>query len=279
MNKFKPIIALTLGCLLLASCMDGDHEQATDTTTMEKMGNPSIAESNVLTIAQLKEKYNSAIRTSYALEEVTEDIQIKGFVTGNDITGNIYQEVALEDATGAIIVSIEEGGLNGYLPLGAEVLINLKGLYVGNYGKQAQIGMPYTSSSSGRTSVGRMNRYTWYTHFRLTGKMELVQPREFDTNTWSLDADDGRLGIVKNVSFQAANGKSTFANASAGPGSVSVLLNEYRKAELVMYNSNYADFASEPLPQGKVNITGVMKRFNNTWEIIVRSAKDIQPAN
>ena len=80
---------------------------------------------------------------------------------------------------------------------------------------------------------------------------------------------------MKNVSFKGADGKKTFANASAGPGSVSVYFNEYPTTTMV-YTSNFADFASNPLPQGKVNVTGILKRYNNSWELIIRSLDDIE---
>ena len=44
-----------------------------------------------------------------------------------------------------------------------------------------------------------------------------------------------------------------------------------------MYNSNFAKFASLPVPVGKkVNITGIFKRYNNLWEIIIRSIDDVE---
>ena len=66
--------------------------------------------------------------------EVTEDVKIKGIVTGNDIGGNIYNEFSVQDATGALLVCVSQGGLFGYLPVGQEVLIDLKGLMLGGYG-------------------------------------------------------------------------------------------------------------------------------------------------
>jgi hypothetical protein len=44
----------------------------------------------------------------------------------------------------------------------------------------------------------------------------------------------------------------------------------------MLYNSPYCDFAARTLPQGKVNLTGIMKRYDNNWEIILRSLDDVQ---
>lgn len=66
--------------------------------------------------------------------------------------------ITLEDSTGAIIISVAQGGTSGFMPVGQEVLVSLKGLYIGGYRKQAQVGAVYTSASNGSLGIGRMNR-------------------------------------------------------------------------------------------------------------------------
>lgn len=268
-----------LACILaltLTSCQ-GDYDEPVKTADEAGIGNSSISETNVVTIAQLKETYKSAITTSYSYKKVEEPMEIKGYVTGNDVQGNLYNELVIDDGTGAITIGVSQGGLYGLFPIGTEVLIELNGLSVGNYGLHPQIGTPYTSAK-GQNSIGRMSRIMWNQHFRLTGKNEILKPIPFDSS-WKPASDgltySGKLVTMKNVSFKGADGKKTFANASAGAGSVSVYFNEYPTTTMV-YTSNYADFASNPLPQGKVNVTGILKRYNNSWELIIRSLDDIE---
>lgn len=268
-----------LACILaltLTSCQ-GDYDEPVKTADEAGIGNSSISETNVVTIAQLKETYKSAINTSYSYKKVEQPTEIKGYVTGNDVQGNLYNELVIDDGTGAITIGVSQGGLYGLFPIGAEVLIELNGLSVGNYGLHPQIGTPYTSAK-GQNSIGRMSRAVWNHHFRLTGKSQTIAPIDFN-NSWKPASDgltySGKLVSMKNVSFKGADGKKTFANASAGSGSVSVYFNEYPTTTMV-YTSNYADFASNPLPQGKVNVTGILKRYNNSWELIIRSLDDIE---
>ena len=268
-----------LACILaltLTSCQ-GDYDEPVKTADEAGIGNSSISETNVVTIAQLKETYKSAITTSYSYKKVEEPMEIKGYVTGNDVQGNLYNELVIDDGTGAITIGISQGGLYGLFPVGAEVIIELNGLSVGNYGLHPQIGTPYTSAK-GQNSIGRMSRAVWNQHFRLTGKSKTIDPIDFNSS-WNPASDgltySGKLVTMKNVSFKGADGKKTFANASAGAGSVSVYFNEYPTTTMV-YTSNYADFASNPLPQGKVNVTGILKRYNNSWELIIRSLDDIE---
>lgn len=267
--------------LTLTSCQ-GDFDEPEKTADEAGIGNSSISETNLVTIAQLKETYKSAINTSYSYKKVEQPTEIKGYVTGNDVQGNLYNELVIDDGTGAITIGVAQGGLYGIFPVGTELIIELNGLSVGNYGLHPQIGTPYTSDK-GRNSIGRMSRFVWNQHFRLTGKSKKIDEddkyRIDFTKVGSPSTDgliySGKLVTMKNVSFKGADGKKTFANASAGSGSVSVYFNEYPTTTMV-YTSNFADFASNPLPQGKVNVTGILKRYNNSWELIIRSLDDIE---
>lgn len=271
-------------CTLFASCM-GDSYAGTDENAPAPYGNNSLTESHLVSIAQLKSQFATYIATDYrdgkSYAKVTDDIQIKGVVTSSDVQGNIYNEIALQDETGAIIVAVGQNGIYGSLPVGTQILVSLKDLYVGNYGKQAEIGVP-TTNKNNATYVGRMSRAIWDKHYRILGKTT-VEPTEFavgsNPTTWNLDDDAGKLGIIRNVSFKDNNAgvDSTFAKADGGAGSVSWTLNEQDGKTVIVYNSNYADFAAAKIPTGKVDITGIFKRFNNQWEILIRSLDDIRP--
>ncbi|KGF42969.1 hypothetical protein HMPREF2139_02040 [Prevotella denticola DNF00960] len=286
MKKLKYTMMAAV-CALFASCM-GDSYAEPDEHAPAPYGNNELTETNVISIAQLKNNYATYIATDYrdgnSYAKVTDDIKIKGIVTSSDAGGNIYQELALQDATGAIIVAAAQGGLYGPLPVGTEILVSLKDLYVGNYGKQAEVGVP-TTNKNGATFVGRMSRATWDQHYKILSTGNKVEPTEFavgsNATTWSLDADGGRLGILRNVSFKCSNNPKvtdTFADADGGAGSVSWTLNEQDGKKVIVYNSNFAKFANSKIPTGKVDITGIFKRFNNQWEILIRSLDDIKSA-
>jgi len=61
----------------------------------------------------------------------------------------------------------------------------------------------------------------------------------------------------------------------AGKTSVSWYFNE-QGTDVMVYTSPYCDFASNKLPQGKCNITGIVKRYNKKWEFIIRSIDDVE---
>ncbi len=282
MKQIKYIL-FALACTLgLSSCMDGDWSNPVNEETQNTFGNQYITESNLLTIAQLKSKYSSVIDGG-SYEQVSKPTQIKGIVTGNDVEGNIYNEISLQDETGAILVCIAQGGLFGYLPIGQEILIELEGLYVGGYGKMAEIGTLYTSAT-GSTYVSRMSRATWNNHFRILSSNNPVTPMEV-TNVAKLDLekDAGKLITLRGVQLQDANGTATFAPKD---GSVTLTANCANRAfvgisssKLVLRTSTYSDFANAIMPTGTIDVTGIFTRYNNTWQILLRKESDIQPSS
>ena len=286
MKKLKYLMMAAV-CALFASCMGDSYAEPAETGSAP-YGNNELTETNVISIAQLKSKFANYIATDYrdgvSYAKVTDDIKIKAIVTSSDVAGNIYQEVALQDATGAIIVSVAQGGQHGPLPIGTEVLVSLKDLYVGNYGKQAQIGVT-SVNAAGATTIGRISRAVWDQHYKILSTGNKVEPTEFasgtNATTWDLNTDGGKLGIIRNVSFKSSNSSKvtdTFADANGGAGSVSWTLNEQDGKKVIVYNSNFAKFANSKVPTGKVDIVGIFKRFNNQWEIIIRSLDDIKAA-
>lgn len=281
---------LVLACSLFTGCMDDDWDTPNAEALNKAYGNQEIAETNVITIGSLKEKYDSVINASTnSYKQITEDVQIKGRVVGNDIGGNIYNEVSIDDGTGAILICISQGGLFSYLPVGQEIVVDLKGLYIGGYGKQAEIGMPYTNAK-GNSYVSRMSRVLWNKHFKLTGVADAskVVAEEFDlskrTKEEYFTANNGKLMTIKNVEFTNADGKTTFAPSEEkdAANSVNRGLSQNGKpiatSSIVVRTSSYADFAAKQLPTGKLNITGVFTRYRTTWQILIRDERDIQPA-
>lgn len=290
MKNIKYLLMLVLACNLFTGCMDDDWDTPNAEALNKAYGNQEIAETNVITIGSLKEKYESVINASTnSYEQITEDVQIKGRVVGNDIGGNIYNEVSIDDGTGAILICISQGGLFSYLPVGQEIVVDLKGLYIGGYGKQAEIGMPYTNAK-GNSYVSRMSRVLWNKHFKLTGVADAskVVAEEFDVSKRNKEeyftANNGKLMTIKNVEFTNADGKTTFAPSDEkdAANSVNRGLSQNGKpiatSSIVVRTSSYADFAAKQLPTGKLNITGVFTRYRTTWQILIRDERDIQPA-
>ena len=298
MKKIKYIKFLVAALLLgsvATSCMDDDWN--TPNSVAAPFGNNNIAEDagKIITIKDLKAKTVDKLPASVANDtiRITEDWQLKVRVTGNDIQGNIYNEVAVEDESGeGLLICIQKSGLFGILPVGQEILVNLKDLYIGIYGNNVQIGTPYTNSS-GRTFTSRMPFNTWNEHFKILGDADAskVVPEEFDVTKLKDEAyvksHRGKLMTLKNVEMDKADGKLAWApEADKDPGngvSRTVKINGKAQSLMVVRSSTYADFAALSMPKGKVNLTGIFtvyatnpSRNGYTWQILLRSIDDVE---
>lgn len=275
--KTTYLLIFALACTLFSSCMNGDWDEP-DFNGAAPYGNNSLTEQNVISIAELIKKYPNVFAPTDQNKQIDEDIMIKGRITGNDVGGNIYKQVTLQDNTAAIIIAINEGGLNGYLAEGSEILVDLKGLYIGGYRKQPEIGAPYNG-----TSIGRMQKDIWAKHFKILGSPDasLIQPVDFNTIKNEMDANCAKLVTLKDVTFKEADGKSTFSTGTSTGNAVNQELDDYG-SKVVIRTSTYADFAAMTLPYDNVakkklkcDITGIATRYNSTWQILIRKTSDI----
>ena len=288
MKKIK-FIALAFLALTLGSCMGDGYADPdlTEKVPASPWGNNSLREKNVISIADLKTQFATIINSDNGYKLIEKDMMIKAVVTGNDVSGNIYNQVSVQDASGAIIIAINGSGLSGYLPVGQEILVNLKGLYIGSYKKLPQIGGVNTKLSDGSLGIGKIERAIWNEHFKILNPGEAdastVVPEEFDltklTDAAYMDANVGKLMTLKKVKFASANGKNVWAPDDTNT-SLELIDAETGKrissSNLVVRNSGYSKFANEVVPQGVFDITGIFTRYNNTWQIVIRSTDDLK---
>lgn len=288
MKKIK-FIALAFLALTLGSCMGDGYADPdlTEKVPAAPYGNNSLREKNVISIADLKTQFATIINSDNGYKLIEKDMMIKAVVTGNDVSGNIYNQVSVQDASGAIIIAINGSGLSGYLPVGQEILVNLKGLYIGSYKKLPQIGGVNTKLSDGSLGMGKIERAIWNEHFKILNPGEAdastVVPEEFDltklTDAAYMDANVGKLMTLKKVKFASANGTNVWAPDDTNT-SLELIDAETGKrissSDLVVRNSGYSKFANEVVPQGVFDITGIFTRFGDTWQIVLRNTDDLK---
>lgn len=279
--KTTSLLLFALMCALFSSCMNGKWDEP-DFNGGAPYGNNDIVEKNVITIDSLIRKYPNVFASTDQNKQINEDIMIKGRITGNDVGGNIYKQVVLQDSTAAIIIAINEGGLNGYLAEGVEILVDLKGLYIGGYRKMPEIGAPYNGNS-----IGRMQKDIWANHFKIVGSPDTTVIKAIDFNTINssseniMNANCGKLVTLKDVTFKQADGKATFSTGTESGNAVNQELDGYAST-VVIRTSTYADFAAMTLPYDseakkklKADITGIATRYNSYWQILIRKTSDI----
>ena len=305
MKYLKLALLALVAVFATTSCMDDDWKDPNSETS--PYGNNSIQETNVVSIAELKNTYGPKQKDEINdTVRIADGTQIKGIVTGNDIEGNIYSQISIQDDSDkpGIIISVAQGGLSGQLQIGQEVLINVGGLYYGTYRSQPQLGVAYHDSSKDQNYPSRISRADWQNRFKVIGKPDAskIKVQVFSTNPDAskgelnvadlLDADvaykyAGCLVTLKGVEFAMGDGKTTLAPEDEGKTlgyGVTRYFKGYDKTnkQIGIRTSCYADFAANLVPQGVVDVTGVLScykssaKYNHTVQLALRHFSDIK---
>lgn len=305
MKYLKLALLALVAVFATTSCMDDDWKDPNSETS--PYGNNSIQETNVVSIAELKNTYGPKQKDEINdTVRIADGTQIKGIVTGNDIEGNIYSQISIQDDSDkpGIIISVAQGGLSGQLQIGQEVLINVGGLYYGTYRSQPQLGVAYHDSSKDQNYPSRISRADWQNRFKVIGKPNAskIKVQVFSTNPDAskgelniadlLDADvaykyAGCLVTLKGVEFAMGDGKTTLAPEDEGKTlgyGVTRYFKGYDKTnkQIGIRTSCYADFAANLVPQGVVDVTGVLScykssaKYNHTVQLALRRFSDIK---
>ncbi len=278
--KTKHIFLAIIAALSLTACIDGDWD--TPDMTNPPYGNNKIAEdaSKQVTIADLKDKYANVINKS-SFKRIEDEAQLKCTVIGNDIGGNIYKQIIVQDATGALVVGINGTGLFPFLSVGQQILIDLKDLCIGGYGEQPQLGDEYNNS------IGRMSTEKWEQHVRILPSHDISQIDTIDffkVAQADIDRYCGHLVKLENVTIGDAGspiapeykaGTPLIYNGSTN-GYVHHSINNMSMNKLLLRTSTYADFASWVIPSTPVTLYGIATRFRDTWQILIRAEEDIK---
>lgn len=305
MKYLKLALLALVAVFTTTSCMDDDWKDPNSETS--PYGNNSIQETNVMSIAELKNTYGPKQKDEINdTVRIADGTQIKGIVTGNDIEGNIYSQISIQDHSDkpGIIISVAQGGLSGQLQIGQEVLINVGGLYYGTYRSQPQLGVAYHDSSKDQNYPSRISRADWQNRFKVIGKPDAskIKVQVFSTNPDAskgelnvadlLDADvaykyAGCLVTLKGVEFAMGDGKTTLAPEDEGKTlgyGVTRYFKGYDKTnkQIGIRTSCYAEFAANLVPQGVVDVTGVLScykssaKYNHTVQLALRRFSDIK---
>lgn len=264
------ILFVSMLAAVFSGCMD-NHDDPVDYI----YGNAIVGEANT-SIAELKSKYASVV-SSNKVEEVQEDIVISGVVVGDDESGNIYKNLYINDGTGTLVIGVNATGLYAYLPVGQKIAVNCKGLYMGGYGSMAQLGSLYQGK------IGRMPEYTWKEHVKPVGQPDLSYPElipmEID-EAWLSSANKADAAFfvkVKDATFEEADGHTQYApedKGDAGNGVDRTL--KIGNTGITFRTSTYANFATNYMKMGKVDVTGLLTQYNGKWQFTVRTLRDIQ---
>lgn len=281
MKKIYILLTLVLG-FAATSCQNGTWED--DVYTGYTIWNKTLQEHNVISIQELKAKYNTYITNQNQFAEITTDSMLRGTVICTDDGGNLTQQLVLQDGTkqnpGFIIIGVNMNALYNYIQPGQEILLSLKGLYIGGYGSNGQLGFP-SKNAAGVERIGRMSQQDFWDHVKFLGAPDPSRIDTIDYDQVKNLSKDQWAGCIVRVRGSITP-KSTERWVLAAPedadtgNGVTNTINLQGGGTLDLRTSTYADFASYPIKEGHVyTLYGVLSRYNTGWQLGMRTMSDI----
>lgn len=213
------------------------------------------------TVAELHDQF--AETDAYAT--VTDDIVIRGIVVGNDASGNIFKQIYIQDGGTGINIGLDANELNSTYKIGQEVFVELKGLAVGRYGGELQIGYMGTNAN-------RIPSLYFAEHIFANGLPDPAKATPKTTTIGELTPDMvNTLVRLDGVKFEQG-GSQPFATESS---TTNRTLTDGNGGSIIVRTSNYADFHANTLPTGEGSVIAVLGRFNGDWQLLLRTADDV----
>lgn len=220
------------------------------------------------TIADLR-----ALHTIGQFEEVTQDWIIEAVVIADDRTGNFYRTLVVQDETGGIDLRINATELYNDYPVGRKVYIKPKGLWLGDYNGQYQLGGGTTIDSDGDEVLAFIEPVLLDDYIVKGPRNQPIAPRKRKIAELST-ADLSTLVQLDSVQFVDSDAGQPYADA-ANRISINRQLEDCQGNAIILRTSGYADFASGLTPQGNGTITAVFSIFRDNLQLYLRDLDDV----
>lgn len=212
---------------------------------------------------------------SYTLDSIcsyTDTFIVDGIVVSTDEGGNYYKSLVIQDETGAVEIQIDQNGLYNHYPLGQRVVLDCRGLIIGDYHNKFQVGWEYETYSVGRISSMHIDKYL-YTD-GVPSLDNLPEPLTVDQIDFTSYEDIGKLVKLENCQFAEESWGKPFAyndftteHELIVPGVTS---------PIIVRTSNYAKFRSTTVPSGIGTLYGILSIYNSSYQLAIRTKDDIQ---
>ena len=155
---------------------------------------------------------------------------------------------------------------------GRKVYISLKNLYSQIDFGGLEIGELYNNTQIGRIPELLIDDY-------IKRSCDVVDEETLVKKISLADISDNYLfSLIEldNVQFKDDEiGENYYSSSNELGGATNRYLVDEKGYELIVRTSSFADFANNPLPQGSGKIRGILTRYNDDYQLFVRTEADV----
>jgi hypothetical protein len=212
---------------------------------------------------RFKTYYVTATVSPTKFYRFTGDVNLECTVTADEVSGNIYKSVYVEDATGGLKVNL----LNpGGLYTGDKIRINLNNVVLNDYGDVVQLDSIEITKRVKKISSGNIVTPTKISFNQLNASMGFGGIFKYQS----------RLILLDSVEFVVGDKLQPFADAVNKSSIDRTLMQSYGTGNVVVRSSGYSNFAGSTIPCGKGSLVAIMGQFGSDAQLTLREYKDVK---
>lgn len=258
-------IALLAALLLPGGCVDY-NDDAPEVDPFQP--------GEIVSVDRLKSLYTAELARPAAERSpvrITNNWSLAGLVTATDKQdGNLFREGIVEDVTGGLLMKfMSTGGLN----IGDSIIVNVRGLWLGDYGNFTELGDEPFTDTAGVKRVSGFNKDKRILRYSIDNPARAAVKTIQEART---NAMAGRLVTLQQVQFADSELGKTWADTNTSPPAAgNRCLSDCHNNMIIVHTSGYATFAGAILPEGRGDISGVIIVCNDEYKLLVRDFKEV----
>jgi hypothetical protein len=237
-----------------------------------ELGEPGLVANT--SIKDLKARYNGGQAIT-----VSDEVIIEGVVSCDDRSGNYYQQIAIQDGTGGILLRIAGGNHYTSYPVGRKLYVKCKGLYIGQYNGTLQLGGGLDSNYLSVGGVTLLAQNLQAEHIYRGPLNQPLVPVEVNVSQLTTNIQDKYVStLIKLVGyeFNAADTSKSFADADQSGNRIVQGCANPSGNRITLRTSNYSKFATLNVPNGNGDIVGIYSYFGSTKQLTIRDENDVR---
>lgn len=268
-------MVLAFGAVTLTGCNEDEAVAPLDIPQSDWKANTTIADFKAA-YWQDDDNYYKEVGTTAEGEHII----LGGRVVANDVTGNIYQNIVLQDETAAVTIAVAMSDMYLKYKVGEEMFIDVTGLYAGKYAGLFEIGKDDMYNNT-TPQIGKMDEEVFLAHSQLNGlpdvkKVNTITMTIEELNANKVDKDflikyQSQLIRINNVSWQ---GGGTTLWAERGTSHNTRYLFNSDNQSIAVDNSGMSDFNDQVLPAGHGDVIAILSYYRSGFQLVFRTNED-----
>ena len=284
MNKLRLILVLFLGTIMLLGCKKWSEPELDADGWVPPIGAKpqhfwTIGENTVMPRLSILRQHTNGNPPDSIIRSIDPALRyLRAVVVSSDEGGNYYKAMVVQDSTGGVELQLDMTGLHSFYPVGQKIVLVLNDLVVGDYNNLPQVGWIYQGATG--PQVGRISSLYFNQYIIKDGLPSLANlPKPLTNNNinFSDQRDINKLVRLEGVTFESnAIGEPLAYNHFPTDWVVNVPLANGTTQPVTVRTSNFARFRSMIIEDKEYNLTGILTKYRDTYQLMIRTREDIE---